>query len=319
MTAQVLKRGAAPPKAPARAKPRAAPATMALPVDARVLRRNVIAVVAVLAAVAAIIIAGLMGVWQRAGTEAVRQTAVAGLEIRHVEVTGTRELALLPVYQAALPGRDNAMLTSDLGAIRARLLALPWVADASVGRRLPDTLTIAIVERKPVALWQYHRRMTVIDIGGVPLAATGLERFARLPLVVGPGANTRVREFLTLSATAPALAGKVDAAVLVGGRRWDLKFKTGETLSLPDTPAAADKAIRQFARLAGNSSSGASAGLLGGRFERFDMRLPGKMIVGGAAVKQALDDNIKAATKAAAEAKAAAKAAAAAKAKPLTI
>ena len=316
MTAQVLKRGAAPPKAPARAKPRAAPATMALPVDARVLRRNVIAVVAVLAAVAAIIIAGLMGVWQRAGTEAVRQTAVAGLEIRHVEVTGTRELALLPVYQAALPGRDNAMLTSDLGAIRARLLALPWVADASVGRRLPDTLTIAITERKPVALWQHHRRMTLIDIGGVPLAATRLERFAALPLVVGPGANTRVREFLTLAARAPVLAGKVDAAVLVGGRRWDLKFKTGETLSLPDTPAAADQAIRQFARL---DDVGSGAALLDGRFERFDMRLPGKMIVGGAAVRQALEDNVKATAKAAAAARSAAKAAAAAKAKPLTI
>ena len=307
MTAQVMKRGAAPPKAAPRPRAAARPATVALPVESRVLRRNVIIVVGVLASVAAIIIAGLMGVWQRAGDEAIRQSAVAGLEIRHVEVTGTRELALLPVYQAALPGRDNAMLTSDLHAIRARLLALPWVADASVGRRLPDTLTIAITERKPVALWQHHRRMQVIDIAGVPLAATDLERFAALPLVVGPGANGRVREFLTLAAKAPALAGQVDAAVLVGGRRWDLKFKTGETLSLPDTPAAADKTIRQFARL--DDGGGSGDGLLGGRFERFDMRLPGKMIVGGAAVKQALDDN----------AKALAKAAAAAKAKPLTI
>ena len=308
MTTQVLKRGAAPPRAQTRPRSRAAPrpATVALPVDARVLRRNVITIVAVLVVVAAIIVAGLLGVWQRAGAEAVRQSAIAGLEIRHVEVAGTRELPLLPVYQAALPGRDNAMLTSDLGAIRSRLLTLPWVADASVARRLPDTLAITITERRPVALWQHRGRMAVVDINGVALETRRLERFAALPLVVGPGANTRVREFLTLAAKAPALAGKVDAAVLVGGRRWDLKFKTGETLSLPDTPAAADKAIRQFARLDDN---GQGAGLLGGRFERFDMRLPGKMIVGGPAVKQALEDNIKAA----------AKAAAAAKAKPLTI
>lgn len=311
MTAQVMKRGAAPPKAQARPRAILRPAMVALPVDARVLRRNVIGVVAGLAGIAAIIVAGLMGVWQRAGDELVRQSAVAGFEIRHVEVSGTRELALLPVYQAALPGRDNAMLTSDLMAIRTRLLALPWVADASVGRRMPDTLTIAITERKPVALWQHRRRMQVIDIAGVPLTADNLARFADLPLVVGAHANTRVREFLTLAAIVPALAGKVDAAVLVGGRRWDLKFKTGETLSLPDTPAAADKAIRQFARLddGGGRGGGVDAGLLGGRFERFDMRLPGKMIVGGAAVKQALDDN----------SKALAKAAAAAKAKPLTI
>lgn len=302
MTTQTLKRGAAPPRQKAKTPPRQA--TVALPVSQGALRRNVGITVAVLGTAATIVVAGVMGVWQRAGEAFVQQTAAAGLEIRHVEVTGTRELPLLPVYQAALPGRDNAMLTSDLGAIRQRLQALPWVADASVARRLPDTLVISITERRPVALWQYRQRLHAIDINGVVLTGDRLERFANLPLIVGSGANGRVREFLTLAATAPTLAPKVDAAVLVGGRRWDLKFKTGETLSLPDRPAAASHALRQFARL----DDKAGAGLLGGRFERFDMRLPGRMIVGGAAVKQALEDNAKAA-----------RAAAAAKSKPLTI
>jgi cell division protein FtsQ len=299
MTTQTLKRGAPPP----RQKPRtpagspARAATVALPVSRSALRRNLAITIGVLAGGAAIVVAGVMGVWQRTGDAIVRQTAAAGLEIRHVEVTGNRELPLLPVYQAALPGSDNAMLTSDLPAIRDRLRQLPWVADASVARRLPDTLVIAITERRPVALWQHQQRLQAIDIAGVPLTHDHLERFASLPLVVGPGANTRVREFLTLAATAPTLAPKVDAAVLVGGRRWDLKFKTGETLSLPDTPGAADKALRQFARLDGSGN----AGLLGGRFERFDMRLPGKMIVGGAAVRQALEANAKAAKAAAAK------------------
>jgi cell division protein FtsQ len=302
MTTQVLKRGAAPPRQKARAAAR--PETIALPVEGRRLRRTLVWLIGGLVVVAAIIVAGVMGVWQRAGAEMVRLTAVAGLEIRHVEVSGNKELDLLPLYQAALPGRDNAMLTSDLGAIRTRLQALPWVADASVGRRLPDTLVIAITERRPAALWQHRRQLRAIDINGVVLTDRHLERFAHLPLVVGAGANVRVRELLALVAAAPTLAPKVDAAVLVGQRRWDLRFKTGETLSLPDTPAAAGSALKQFARL---DQGNAGAGLLGGRFERFDMRLPGRMIVGGAAVRQALEDNAKAAR------------AAAAKPKPLTI
>ena len=303
MTTTTLKRGAKAPaqKAPARAAPR--PATVALPVSQRTLRRNVAITIGGLGLIAAIIVAGLMGVWRRTGDEIVRQTAVAGLEVRHVEVTGTRELSLLPVYQAALPGRNNAMLTSDLPAIRDRLRALPWVADASVARRLPDTLAIHITERRPVALWQHHQSLQAIDITGAPLTHDRLERFASLPLVVGPGANTRVREFLTLAATAPTLAPKFDAAVLVGGRRWDLKFKTGETLSLPDTAIDATKALKTFARL-----DDSQQGLLGGRFERFDMRVRGRMIVGGPAVKLALEANAKAA-----------KLAAAAKAKTQTI
>ena len=303
MTTATLKRGAAPARQKLPAKVQHRPATVALPVSQRTLRRNVAITIGGLALIAAIIIAGVMGVWRRTGDEIVRQTAIAGLEVRHVEVTGTRELALLPVYQAALPGRNNAMLTSDLPAIRDRLRALPWVADASVSRRLPDTLAIAITERRPVALWQHRQRLQAIDITGAVLTHDRLERFASLPLVVGPGANTRVREFLTLAATAPTLALKVDAAVLVGGRRWDLKFKTGETLSLPDTAIDATKALKTFARL-----DDSQQGLLGGRFERFDMRVRGRMIVGGPAVKLALEANAKAA-----------KLAAAAKAKTQTI
>ena len=55
---------------------------------------------------------------------------------------------------------------------------------------------------------------------------------------------------------AAADLGCGDEPDFVGGRRWDLKFKTGETLSLPDTPGAADKALRQFARIDNSNADG---------------------------------------------------------------
>ncbi len=389
MTAVALKRGARPPRQKAAAKRAPATETLALPVSARTLRRNIVISFAVLATAAAIIVTSLMGLPQRWWSEFVIATAEAGFEVRHVEVSGTKEMARLPVYDAALAGTSNAMLTADLPAIRARLLQLPWVADASVGRRLPDTLSISIVERKPVALWQHrgqfraiditgqpltaerlerfkalplvvgpganrrvrellaltaaapalsdrvdaailvggrrwdvrfksgetlalpdtlsisiverkpvalwqHRgQFRAIDITGQPLTAERLERFKSLPLVVGPGANRRVRELLALTAAAPALSDRVDAAILVGGRRWDVRFKSGETLALPDTPAAATAAFKRFAKL--EASLGEDRKLLGGRFARFDMRLPGRMTVAGPAVAEALAEASKAA------------------------
>jgi len=305
MTAIALKRGAKPPRHKPQPQRRSAAATLALPVSAQALRRNVVMAGLALIGCTLAVVATLAGVPQRAWTGFVRSTADAGFEIRHVEITGTREMARLPVYDAALSGDSNAMITADLPAIRNRLLALPWVADASVGRRLPDTLTIQIVERRPVALWQHRQRFALIDIAGQELPAPKLARFSALPIVVGPGANKRVRELLALTASAPTLSDRVDAAILVGGRRWDVKFKSGETLALPDTLAAATAAFKRFAKLDAEMSDDRK--LLGGRFERFDMRLPGQMTVGGRAVQQALEAN------AAAE-KAAAKAA-----KPLTI
>jgi cell division protein FtsQ len=292
MTSVALKRGAKPPKRKTQAKRQPAAETLALPVSARTLRRNVAIAITTLVTGAGVIIASLAGLPQRYWNNFIRSTADAGFEIRHVEVVGTKEMAKLPVYDAALAGTSNAMLTADLPAIRGRLLALPWVADASVGRRLPDTLSISIVERKPVALWQYRGQFRAIDITGQPLTNERLERFKALPVVVGPGANRRIRELLALTAAAPALSDKVDAAILVGGRRWDVRFKSGETLVLPDTPAAATAAFKRFAKL--EASLAEDRKLLGGRFARFDMRLPGRMTVGGPAVAEALAEAAKA-------------------------
>lgn len=293
MSTVALKRGAAPPRRKATAVRRPEPATIALPVSAPALRRNVIIAASVLVVLAGGVVATVMGVPQRLWTQFVHETADAGLEIRHVEVSGTRSSPRLPIYDAALAGDSNAMLTADLHAMRARLLDLPWVADASVGRRLPDTIAIQIVERRPVALWQYKGRFAAVDITGRVLTADGLEVYRELPVVVGAGANLRVRELLALTAAAPSLAPKVDAAVLVGGRRWDVKFKSGETLALPDTPAAARAAFKRFERLEAGLSEDRK--LLGGRFERFDMRLPGQMTVGGPGVAEALAAAAKAA------------------------
>ena len=293
MSSTTIKRGQKAPRHKPVPQRKATAETLALPVGAKALRRNLVIAVTTLTAATAIVVTSLAGIPQRLWADFVQTSANAGFEIRHVEVTGTREMPRLPVYDAALSGTSNAMLTADLPAIRQRLLALPWVADASVGRRLPDTLSIQIVERRPVALWQHHQRFALIDINGQILPTAKLARFGALPLVVGSGANGRVRELLALTASAPTLSDRVDAAVLVGGRRWDVKFKSGETLALPDTPAAATAAFRRFAKL--ESDLGEDRKLLGGRFQRFDMRLPGQITVGGPAVQAALEAEAKAA------------------------
>jgi cell division protein FtsQ len=278
MTAAVLKRGARPPKA-AKRPARRMPAAGDLP---RPSKQQVQFALAGMLALALLLMAALK-VPQRIWAGFVEWTAANGWEVRHVELTGAREQDRLAIYGAVLNGPTNAMLATDLEAVRARLAALPWVADASVQRRLPDTLVIEVIERRPVALWQYQRQLHAIDVTGKVLTSARLERWNDLPLLVGARANVHVKDALSLIAATP-LGSDVDAAVFVGARRWDLKFKSGETLSLPDQPAKARAALASFARL---DSKGPDR-LLGGRFTRFDMRLPGRMIVAGPAVAESL-------------------------------
>ena len=161
----------------------------------------------------------------------------------------------------------------DAGAIRQQLLRFGWVKDARVLRRLPDTLVIDIVERKPAALWQNQGQLALIDSEGVVLDRVQVDRMPDLPLLIGPGANAQEQELAQLMGDVPTLKAQLASATWVGGRRWDLNFQSGETVALPEGYGDARAALDKFAR------ADKQNGLLGHGIVRFDLRVPGKMIV----------------------------------------
>jgi len=161
----------------------------------------------------------------------------------------------------------------DVAAIRDRLVQFGWVKDARVSRRLPDTLVIDIVERTPAALWQNKGQLALIDGEGVVLDRVPIDKMPDLPLLIGPGANTHSEELERLMGAVTTLKPQLASATWVGGRRWDLSFQSGETIALPEGEQPATAALQKFAKL------DRANGLLGRGVVRFDLRVPGKMIV----------------------------------------
>jgi len=175
---------------------------------------------------------------------------------------------------AEVAGRDKApQALVDVSAIRERLLKFGWVKDARVSRRLPDTLVIDIVERKPSALWQNRGQLALVDPEGVVLDRVSVDKMPDLPLLIGPGANAQAQNLQRMMTSVPTLGPQLASASWVGGRRWDLSFQSGETIALPEGEGPAKAALTKFAKL------DKSAGLLGRGIVRFDLRVPGKMIV----------------------------------------
>lgn len=197
----------------------------------------------------------------------------AGFRVRSVDVKGVRHMDSKPVFQIALDQKSMVMPLVDVSAIRERLLQYGWVKDARVSRRLPDTLVIDIVERKPAALWQDQDRLNLIDDQGVVLDRVAISSMPDLPLLIGPGANAQSRNLQALLKQAPTLAPQLESASWVGRRRWDLNFQSGETVALPEGQSEAQAALAKFAKL------DKSAGLLGRGIVRIDLRIPGKMVV----------------------------------------
>ena len=164
----------------------------------------------------------------------VRASTAVGLTVEEVTVRGRKQVdaAELMVTLGVVGG--DPIIDFHPAAARERLLALDWVEDARIARILPNTIRIDIVERRALALWQEDGRLALIDHDGLVLARSNLERFAAMPLVVGAGAATQAGEILDLLATDALLMARVQAAVLVAGRRWNVRLDNGITILLPD-------------------------------------------------------------------------------------
>jgi cell division protein FtsQ len=210
---------------------------------------------------------------QTIGTAIGEAVGGAGFTVRRYEIRGVDRMDRQRIDAVVSRELRRAMPLVDLAGLRERLLVFGWIGDARVSRRLPDTLVIDIVERTPAAIWQHEQRLMLIDRDGIVLEHVRLEAMPDLPLLIGPDANRQTASLNRLLDAAAHLRPQLAGATWIGGRRWDLRFQTGEVLALPEGEPESLRAIQDFAR------RDQQAQLLGRGFARFDMRIAGRMVV----------------------------------------
>ena len=270
----------------------------ALPVSEHRLHQIMLAMILGIAATAAWLVASMAGVPTMAAVQLARLAGDAGFEVRRVEVRGVERMNELKVYEKVLAERDRAMPLVDLQRLREELLQLSWVEDARVSRQLPDTLVVDIVEREPRAVLKKPGRYVLIDAKGHELEPVKADRARTMLTLAGPGAGRQIATLDRLLEAAPALKPQVREAEWVGNRRWNLTFKTGQVLALPQGDKESASALVAFAKLDGVNR------LLGGQVAYFDMRAPDRIYlrVPGRAQQAAKNAAEKAAAKAKAQA-----------------
>jgi len=158
----------------------------------------------------------------------------AGFRITSVAINGRKQLSQDEVLAIGGVNGRSSLLFLDAAAVRDRLKANPWIADATVLKLYPGELQIDISERSAFALWQQDGRLSVIADDGAVLEPYLSRRFISLPLVVGKGAETRARDFLALLARYPQVRSVTKAAIFVGERRWNLRLKDSLDVRLPE-------------------------------------------------------------------------------------
>ncbi|MBB4615245.1 cell division protein FtsQ/DivIB [Novosphingobium taihuense] len=242
-----------------------------LPFSEETLHRIVMTVILAVAVALVWTVAVMAGIPALASEQAALIASDAGFKVSHLEVRGVNRMNEQRIYERVLGQNDRAMTTLDLAALRDELNQLPWVKDARVSRKLPDTLVIDIVERSPHAVLRKPDRLVLIDDTGTELETVKPDKAKGMLVLSGLGVGQRVEDLTRLLDAAPALKPQVAEAEWVGNRRWNLTFKTKQVLALPEGDEKSAGALLSFARMDGVNR------LLGGKVAAFDMRAPDRI------------------------------------------
>ena len=206
-----------------------------------------------------------------------RAAVKAGLTVESIKVDGRHWTDRAALRDALKVARGQSLLHLDLTDMRRRVEALGWVESADLYRTLPNRLNLKVTERTPFAVWQYEGELKLIDPTGTVIVSASPADFRDLPLVVGKGAADDAAELETMLSAEPALSKRVKAAVRVGDRRWNIRFKNGVEARLPAQNPR--EAWRRLARLEQQHA------LLQRNILHVDLRLEDRLVVRRRAVR----------------------------------
>ena len=248
-------------------------ALSALPISQRQLQGTFLVLILAGALAGAWFVAKAAGVPALMHQQLASSAGAAGFQMRNIDLTGVERMNRLKVYEEVMEHRGTPMPLLDLAAIRADLKQMPWIAEARVSRQLPDKLVIDIEERTPHAVLVKPDRLVLIDRHGVELDPISEEDARGMLRISGAGAKKQMDSLDRILDAAPALQPQIVSAHRIGERRWNIVFKTGQILALPQGEEEAAEAFIDFAKLDGLYR------LLGGKATVIDLRVPDRYVL----------------------------------------
>ena len=208
---------------------------------------------------------------QTVGTPGDLLARAIGMGIDTVTISGISELKETEILAYAGVKARNSLPYLDAEGMRTRLRSVPMIRDAEVRKLYPSRLAITIVERQPYALWQKDGKISIVSADGMPIDTLHDDRYARLPLIVGDGANERLDQYRKIIEAAGELTPRIKAGALVSRRRWSLYTTDNVEVRLPELePEAAAQRLATLQR---------DYRILDKDIVALDLRVPGRVEV----------------------------------------
>ena len=104
--------------------------------------------------------------------------------IRSIEINGPfQRVTALQIEEAISEELEDGFVSADLGRIQERIVALPWIDQATVARRWPSRIRISVTEQVPAAIWG---ESGLLNVRGELFVSSVRHVPAELPRLSGP-------------------------------------------------------------------------------------------------------------------------------------
>ncbi|MGC0372050.1 MAG: hypothetical protein DGJ47_000755 [Rickettsiaceae bacterium] len=161
-------------------------------------------------------------------------TSEYGLILENLTIEGDKNISTQEIVDILNTDYGASILSIDLNQLKQNLEEHQWVHKAVIERSLPSSLYIAIIEREPIAVWQFKKKLYLIDNDGVRIALYDHKYAGEFLQVIGEDANIYAYSLLEDLKQCPEISKKITSAIRYGGRRWNLNFSEGFTVKMPE-------------------------------------------------------------------------------------
>jgi len=161
----------------------------------------------------------------------------SGLTTKNLRIIGNARTKKNQIIKATGYKENISIFSINIKTGLQNLEKLPWIKKAEIQRILPDTITIEIYEKIPIAIWQNKKYQYIpVDNEG-NLIKTNIKGLKGLIIITGSDAPENVPELISTLNDNPEIKNKVKAAQRISNRRWNLilnDIKDGITVLLPE-------------------------------------------------------------------------------------
>ena len=130
--------------------------------------------------------------------------------------------------------QKTSLLSLDLNYIQSEVEKVAWIKKVIIRRILPNTLSLTIEEFLPRAVWIRGRDRYVLDKNGYTIEKVSDDQFQNYFTIKGAEAELNLMNLIESLENFDEIYNQIDYANYVGRRRWDLHYKSGVRIMLPE-------------------------------------------------------------------------------------